>query len=79
MLEDEWQDELPYLDTNFGNKARIFFIYFLALCNLDINYWLKLIYHNNKRDSIIEHMFALCRLIDVITFNAPIMLLSLYI
>lgn len=44
FLNDEWFDELPYLDSRLENGWRSFKITFFILTNLDICYWIYYIY-----------------------------------
>lgn len=62
FLEDEWLDEIPYMDGEFAKKSRSFALYMGLLLNLDLPYWLYVIYSKEKRDGVVEHMTCLGRL-----------------
>ncbi|CAD8095223.1 unnamed protein product [Paramecium primaurelia] len=79
FLNDEWLDELPYLDSSFENGWRQFKITFFIITNLDICYWIYYIYVQNKKDSTIEHMMTLCRMLDALLFNFPLMIVFFYL
>ncbi|CAD8189878.1 unnamed protein product [Paramecium octaurelia] len=79
FLNDEWLDELPYLDSTFENGWRLFKITFFVLTNLDICYWIYYIYAQNKKDGTIEHMMTLCRMVDAFFFNFPLMIIFFYL
>lgn len=51
----------------------------MTLINLDIIVWVFYIYGRKKRDGAIEHMMALCRMIDAFFLNFPLMILFLYL
>ncbi|KAM3134492.1 hypothetical protein pb186bvf_013458 [Paramecium bursaria] len=75
FLEEEWFDELEYIDQPSRNKLRNFAIYLSCLFNFDIIYWTYYIYHKPTRDGVIEHMHSLCRLVDIFVLNVPLMLI----
>jgi hypothetical protein len=50
FLEEEWVDQLPYLDSEQENKRRLVFIYIAIILNVDNSYWSHLIYGVGRRD-----------------------------
>jgi hypothetical protein len=78
-LLDEWWDELPYLDSGYENGFRATGITVAVLCNLDICFWVYQIYKEQKRDATIEHMMAMCRMLDAFFLNIPLMVGFLYL
>lgn len=79
LLSDEWIDELPYLDSRLENGMRITYLTIMILTNLDLFAWVYYIYAAKKRDGAIEHMMALCRMIDSFFLNFPLMIIFFYL
>ncbi|CAD8187390.1 unnamed protein product [Paramecium octaurelia] len=79
FLNDEWLDELQFLDSFFKKGWRLFKITFFVLSNLDVCYWIYYIYRQNKKDGTIEYVMTLCRMIDAFFFNFPQMIVFFYL
>lgn len=58
---------------------RITYLTIMVLSNLDLFAWVYYIYAAKKRDGAIEHMMALCRMIDSFFLNFPLMIIFLYL
>ena len=75
FLDEEWTEELPYIDSEFFSSARTFFIFLSFLLNFEKPYWLYLMFEAGKRDGAIEHIHSMVNAAQVLFENLPCLFL----
>jgi hypothetical protein len=77
-LEEEWTQQLPYIDDQALNTFRQVLIYIATTLNLDTPYWLYQIYHNGRRDGEIEYIVNLQRTGQTVFEHLPVLYITTF-
>jgi hypothetical protein len=79
FLEEEWDENIPYIPPNeMGKKSfRNILILIAVLLNIDYFYWLYIVYFK-WRDGVVEQMTNMIRMVSFFFEFVPIFLLCLY-